>query len=115
MFLLYVLIHCLCAKQPVALQLKRDFYFLFTEQDISEHSVNLDGPLWKLSKTGVIALSNLGDTVTIPAEAFLLYPRAYVVQATSPGGERWQRWHKQRGAEPYIMDIWTTAELIGLA
>jgi hypothetical protein len=68
-FLLYVLIHLLQRKQPVALQLRPEYYFLFTEHSVSTHDAGDERPLDELSESGVIALSNSSDAVTLPALA----------------------------------------------
>ncbi|KAF9228951.1 hypothetical protein BS17DRAFT_215610 [Gyrodon lividus] len=111
-FLAYALIERLRKKHPVAFELDQNRYALFTGADVTIHSSHSRTPL---EKSDLWALSDSNQFSIIPAWAFQMTPGVRVFQATSPNSSRWKEWSKQHGAEPYIMDVWSTEETADLA
>ena len=110
-FLFYVLLQRLSAGLPTAFHVFSDRFFLFTETGASEHDV--------VDKSGLIlppgtwALTNSGEVIEQPCDAFLAAPQdqVWIIQATSPKRSRWHEWRKQLRARLYVMDWFPPHEL----
>ncbi|KAH7885728.1 hypothetical protein F5I97DRAFT_1144127 [Phlebopus sp. FC_14] len=112
-FLIYALVERLRARIPVAFQYYPDTYLLFTEDNVAAYTEDDIGPLRPLP--GVWALSDSNQANFLPFSAATMFPMVRVFQATSPATRRWKEWTKQSNIDLYIMDVWRSEELAGLA
>ena len=112
-FLIYTLIERLREHKPVAVQLRAgdSFYAFFAHGTCTLYSLSDPTPL---VQDGVWALSDLRAPTTTPLDIFQDFS-AKVVQATSPGVKYWERWSKYRGAQMFVMDIWSEEEIADLS
>ena len=107
----YLLLCLLGSGEPVALQWRRNFFFLFSQDGLEVFDGNSTGwifqfELWLLSD------SKLGSD--IPCDSFLLFSQrgdAFFVQATSPAEERWKQWRKGCNGALFTMKCFTENDI----
>ncbi|KAK7690867.1 hypothetical protein QCA50_005969 [Cerrena zonata] len=119
LFLFYVLVMRLQARQPVAIETDQSEYFVFTEAGVSiEPKGNSLVDILRrwTSSTQVWALSNSSIDLDQPSSGFRRARSlgAYLIQATSPCVHRWKQWLKEYGARMFVMDLWPEDELFAL-
>ncbi|KAG9314788.1 hypothetical protein JVU11DRAFT_3874 [Chiua virens] len=114
---IYILIRRLEEKQPVALQFPNGLplYALFHDKEAAFHSLDNKDALYT-PDTVVWTLCDSNNDVRRPPGLFKgRRDQVRIIRITSPKEERWKQWKKQHDARLYVMDIWTTHEVRGLA
>ena len=114
---MYLLVYFLGQKVAVAVQLphKDPHYAFFTGNGVSTQSVLVADPMVEYLGT-IWALCDSNQTIINPSTVFLqLDGNVRVIQTTSPKASRWKEWTKHTGARRYVMDIWSTEEIMALA
>lgn len=92
-FILFLLLHLLSQKIPVAIQMDPETYYLFDETGVSVHDIG-DGDE-RLKRCWLLTDSN--DDVTIPCRTFRKAGGVRIVQTTLPKLDRWKGWATQKG------------------
>ncbi|KAI0709889.1 hypothetical protein C8Q76DRAFT_83268 [Earliella scabrosa] len=106
-FLLAILFYRLERKLPTAIQFRHNYCFIFDEQGVTAHSTD-DVPSDRLSRCW--ALSDSNAIVHQPCADFQAYA-ALVVQASSPGPDRWKEWLRQKDGVTVAMELPTVLEI----
>ncbi|KAF8330992.1 hypothetical protein F5887DRAFT_895307, partial [Amanita rubescens] len=105
LFLFYVLARRLHERSPVAFQIDRHKYALF-----SQHGVTLHSTTYSFVPEGTWALSDSNTSRRCLCTAFQ-HPFFHVIHTSSPTSSHWKGWVKELGARRYIMDVWSSREL----
>ncbi|KAI0250344.1 hypothetical protein BJV78DRAFT_1283292 [Lactifluus subvellereus] len=113
-FLFYALFRRLCAKKPTAFHASKHFVVFkdtgVTVHDAAEEEYNvLPAETWALTDSNEY---NKGPCTTFLCAS--AWGRAWIVQATSPAGDRWYQWSKEYHAGLFVMQCPTPEELIAL-
>ncbi|KAH9048862.1 hypothetical protein EDB84DRAFT_1574436 [Lactarius hengduanensis] len=112
-FLYYLLLRLLSARETVAFQVN-DNFILF--QDSGVRIFGTTSIYARRIPTGTWLLTDSCARFEMPCSAFLSTPTsdAWIVQTTSPDRGSWAKWHKERTAHMYWMDVFPLNELNAL-
>ncbi|KAH9030527.1 hypothetical protein EDB85DRAFT_1429344 [Lactarius pseudohatsudake] len=113
-FLYYLLLRLLNARDTVAFQLNENF-ILF--QDSGVRIFGTTSIYARRIPTGTWLLTDSCDGFEKPCAAFNAASKGkngWIVQTTSPNPDSWTRWHKERTADMYWMDVFPLNELNAL-
>ncbi|KAH8981944.1 hypothetical protein EDB86DRAFT_3129307 [Lactarius hatsudake] len=113
-FLYYLLLCLLSARESVAFQVNGNFVLF---QDSGVRISTTTSIYAQHIPNGTWALTDSHAGFEKPCPAFLsasMMGRAWVVQTTSPNPETWAKWHKERTAHMYWMDVFPLNELNAL-
>ncbi|KZV60804.1 hypothetical protein PENSPDRAFT_593654 [Peniophora sp. CONT] len=100
MFLLYLLLYRLERREPTALELNSNFYYIFDEEGVTTIRDIFEGQTERLEHCW--ALSDSNACVVQPCWDFLSTAQC-VVQSTAPASARWRRWTKHKGDCPVLI------------
>ena len=114
-FLIYALLQFLGQKQPVAIQpLDGSPYYILFKDGVTFHPIEDGDPLDEC--VFVWALSDSNADIGQPPAVFRGdCRRMRVIQATPPEASRWKQWSKEMCASPYVMDVWSSKEIVNFA
>ncbi|KAH9077651.1 hypothetical protein EDB83DRAFT_2345111 [Lactarius deliciosus] len=113
-FLYYLLFCLLSARDTVAFQVNENF-ILF--QDSGVEIFETTSIYAQCIPNGTWVLTDSCDGFERPCPAFNAASKgknAWIVQATSPHPSSWAKWHKERKADTYWMDVFPLNELNAL-
>lgn len=96
----------------MAFQIDTETYALFANNKVAIHPTSTPLPN---DLDGLWALTDSNSVVTSPAAVFFRVGGIRIFQTTSPHIHQWKEWTKQADVSPYIMDIWSSEEIGGLA
>ncbi len=111
-FLLFLLVHLLRERIPVALQIDAKKFVLFDNHGARIYKT--DSTYASAIPKGAWTLSDSSGAEQLEPCAAFKYSKAHIVHTSSPASHRWKEWVKQIGATRYIMDVWSSEELRGL-
>ncbi|KAI0255005.1 hypothetical protein BJV78DRAFT_810987 [Lactifluus subvellereus] len=113
-FLFYALFRRLCAKKPTAFHMSKHFV-VFKDTGVTVHDAVKEE--YNVLPAETWALTDSNEYNKGPCTTFLCASargQAWIVQATSPAGDRWYQWSKEYHAGLFVMQCPTPEELIAL-
>ncbi|KAF8257605.1 hypothetical protein EI94DRAFT_1920824 [Lactarius quietus] len=95
-----------------------DAYHFLVFDDYNVKLYPLDIVDLEVFPAGTWALSGSNEETELPCHAFLIAARhqsAWIVQTTSPPGEKWKEWRKRRSAVMFVMKHFIFEEMTALS
>ena len=119
LFLIFLIVHFLGQKRPIAVQMYFTFpsYTFLGDQGYSIHYIE-DSQLLVSQSSSVWVLCDSGDESMIPNRYFMApnyRDHTRVIQVTPLNASRWKAFSKRYRAERFVMDIFSDDEIRKLA